>query len=83
MTPDLAQPVAAWLARFEQALRAPGEAQLRALFREDAHWRDVLALSWDIRTQSGAHALLEDVRKMVQDAKQKEGFTLRQPGVAR
>lgn len=63
MTPDLAQPIAGWLARFEQALRGPGEAELRALFREDSHWRDVLALTWDIRTHSGAGTLLPELRR--------------------
>ena len=63
MTPDLEQPAAGWLARFEQALREPGEAALHALFRENSHWRDVLALTWDIRTHSGADALLPDLRR--------------------
>ena len=63
MTPDLEQPAARWLARFEQALRAPGEAPLRALFREDSHWRDVLALTWSIRTLSGTDTLLPELQR--------------------
>ena len=63
MTPDQEQPAARWLARFEQALRAPGEAPLRALFREDGHWRDVLALTWDIRTHSGAGTLVPELKR--------------------
>jgi putative flavoprotein involved in K+ transport len=62
LTPDSAQPVAAWLARFEHALKERADAPLRALFREDAHWREVLALTWDIRTHSGANALLPELR---------------------
>jgi putative flavoprotein involved in K+ transport len=46
-----------WLARFEQALAAPDEAALRALFHEESHWRDVLAFTWRIRTASGRDAL--------------------------
>jgi putative flavoprotein involved in K+ transport len=63
LTPDLAQPVAAWLARFEQALGEAGEAALRTLFREDGHWRDVLAPTWDLRTYSGADALVPALRR--------------------
>ncbi len=64
MTPDLEQLAGRWLARFEQALHAPGEAALRALFRADSHWRDVLAFTWDIRTYSGADALLPELRRL-------------------
>src|SRR5438093_6757930 len=39
-----------WLADFEQALAAPSDAGLRALFPPDCHWRDVLALTWTIQT---------------------------------
>lgn len=45
---------ARWLAAFEAALRAADAAALAALFRPDAHWRDLLAFSWEIRTLSGA-----------------------------
>jgi thioredoxin reductase len=62
LTPDLEQRVGRWLARFEQALREPGAASLRALFREDSHWRDVLALTWTIRTLSGADTLLPELQ---------------------
>jgi putative flavoprotein involved in K+ transport len=62
LTADLQQLAGGWLVRFEQALREPGEAALRALFREDSHWRDVLALTWDLRTRSGADALVPELR---------------------
>jgi putative flavoprotein involved in K+ transport len=42
-----------WLADFEQALAAPGDAGLRALFPPDCYWRDVLALTWTIQTLGG------------------------------
>ena len=44
-----------WLARFERALASP--AELRDLFRPDSHWRDVLALTWHIRTVDGVDAV--------------------------
>ena len=46
-----------WLARFETALRAGDHAALKALFIDDSHWRDVLALSWRIQTVSGVETL--------------------------
>jgi putative flavoprotein involved in K+ transport len=52
-----------WLGRFETTLREADDAALKSLFIEDAHWRDVLALSWRIQTVSGneivAKALIE------------------------
>jgi cation diffusion facilitator CzcD-associated flavoprotein CzcO len=47
-----------WLARFEQALTESDDALLASLFHADSHWRDVLALTWRIRTVSGADAIL-------------------------
>jgi cation diffusion facilitator CzcD-associated flavoprotein CzcO len=55
---DIATTVTHWLARFENALAQPGGGLLKTLFHPDSHWRDVLALSWDIQTVSGADAIL-------------------------
>jgi putative flavoprotein involved in K+ transport len=44
-----------WLGRFERALA--DRAALRALFHADSHWRDVLALTWDLRTVDGGDAI--------------------------
>jgi putative flavoprotein involved in K+ transport len=55
---DLAPAVDAWLARFERALGARDDAALRALFHPDSYWRDLLALTWRIRTVSGREAIL-------------------------
>jgi len=46
-----------WLARFEGALADCDDALLKTLFRADSHWRDVLALTWDIGTVSGSDAV--------------------------
>src|SRR5687768_7722450 len=50
-----------WLARFEAALGARDAASLRNLFQADSHWRDVLALTWRIRTWSGPEELVEQL----------------------
>ncbi len=46
-----------WLDRFNAALADPGPASLSALFVEDSHWREVLALSWELKTVSGREAI--------------------------
>jgi len=50
---SLTEVVDGWLARMEAALCAGDAAALGALFEEDGHWRDVLALTWKIGTVSG------------------------------
>ena len=60
-TDDIAIAADNWLARFESALAKPGGCPLKALFHPDSHWRDVLALSWDIQTISGADAILAEL----------------------
>ena len=46
-----------WLGKFEHALSARDAFTLESLFHRDSHWRDVLALTWHIRTLSSAHAI--------------------------
>jgi putative flavoprotein involved in K+ transport len=61
-TDDISIAVDNWLARFESALAKPGGGLLKTLFHPDSHWRDVLALSWNIQTVSGADAILSELR---------------------
>ncbi len=58
-TQDIATGVANWLTEFEQALAAADAGGLRDLFHADSYWRDVLALSWRIRTLNGRDAILQ------------------------
>ena len=53
-----------WLARFEAALRLRDPARLQSLFHADSHWRDVLALTWHIRTVSGSAAVVADLLRI-------------------
>lgn len=63
--PDTTDPQAAaarrtakgWLQRFDAALRAGDATAAAGLFLPDAHWRDVLAFTWDIRTANGRPAI--------------------------
>jgi cation diffusion facilitator CzcD-associated flavoprotein CzcO len=59
----LSRAVAQWLADFEQALRSPDGRSLEALFRPDAHWRDLLALTWRVGTVSGAQKIVEGLKR--------------------
>jgi cation diffusion facilitator CzcD-associated flavoprotein CzcO len=59
---------ARWLADFEKALRASDLALLAALFRHDAHWRDLLALTWRVQTVSGSEKVLEGLKRHAQSA---------------
>ena len=54
-----------WLARFEKALAEPDDILLETLFHPDSHWRDVLALTWHIRTVSGLDAILRALKAHV------------------
>jgi putative flavoprotein involved in K+ transport len=60
-TDDIAIAADNWLVQFERALAQPGGGLLKTLFHPDSHWRDVLALSWDIQTVSGADAILAEL----------------------
>jgi cation diffusion facilitator CzcD-associated flavoprotein CzcO len=59
----LSRAVAQWLADFEQALRSPDESSLAVLFRPDAHWRDLLALTWRVGTVSGTPKIIESLKR--------------------
>jgi Pyridine nucleotide-disulphide oxidoreductase len=51
-----------WLAQFERAFAEPDDALLKTLFHSDSHWRDVLALTWQIRTVNGVEAILGELK---------------------
>jgi putative flavoprotein involved in K+ transport len=54
--------VTRWLAEFEKALSASDDASLEALFRPDAHWRDLLVFTWQVQTVSGARMILDRLK---------------------
>src|SRR5690242_15563270 len=64
-----------WLEQFERALVAPQDDALRALFHADAYWRDVLALTWRIRTTSGRESLVANIRAQARRVRA-SGFSL-------
>jgi len=62
-----------WLAQFERALAEPDNVLLKTLFHADSYWRDVLALTWHIRTVNGADAIVRELKAHVGQA-QPSGF---------
>src|SRR5204862_2335605 len=58
-----------WLARFERALTEPDGRLLKTLFHPDSYWRDVLALTWHIKTVEGRDAILREMPAHVARAK--------------
>ena len=64
-TDSVATTVDRWLAQFERALAERDDVLLATLFHADSHWRDVLALTWDIRTVSGLDAIVKALRAHV------------------
>jgi putative flavoprotein involved in K+ transport len=51
-----------WLADFETALAGSDWEGLAALFLADSHWRDVLAVTWDVQTVSGADRIVDALK---------------------
>jgi len=66
---SLATVVEFWLAQFESALAEGDERRLKPLFLPESHWRDVLALTWDIRTTSGVDAILRELGARCHEAR--------------
>jgi hypothetical protein len=49
--------VTAWLGEFGAALALGEASRIARLFASDCHWRDILALTWNLRTISGADGI--------------------------
>ncbi len=70
-----ARAVEQWLVAFEGALNDPRGSALRALFHDDSHWRDVLALTWRIETVNGSASLSGSLREAAERARPR-GFRI-------
>lgn len=64
-----------WLERFEKALSAGDWRAVETLFHPDSHWRDILALTWDIGTVSGS-ADIADALKLHAPRADASGFAV-------
>jgi len=61
-TDDVSIATENWLTQFESALATSDDTLLKTLFHPESHWRDVLALSWNIQTINGAEAILRALK---------------------
>lgn len=52
-----------WLGAFAAALAADDPAALNKLFLADAHWRDLVALTWRIKTFSSKARIVDELRR--------------------
>ena len=67
-TDDISIAARDWLMAFEAALATPG-GNLEQLFHGESFWRDVLALSWNIKTVNGRQAILKGLKLHAQRAR--------------
>ena len=58
-----------WLAQFDGALATADDGLLKTLFHSDSHWRDALALSWNLQTLNGADAILRELKPLAAAAR--------------
>ena len=61
------QAAGAWLADFNSALEKQDVDAVMALFGDDSYWRDLVAFTWNIRTQEGTEAIREMLKARLAD----------------
>ena len=49
--------IAAWLSNFEESISSGDIDCLKSLFTEDSYWRDLVSLTWNIKTMEGRDAI--------------------------
>ena len=62
---SISEMIARWLAQFERVLSAGDWPAVKTLFHPECHWRDVLALTWDIQTVSGADQIVASMKSHI------------------
>ncbi|HEX6144227.1 MAG TPA: NAD(P)/FAD-dependent oxidoreductase [Geminicoccaceae bacterium] len=67
MGTEATERVRGWLARFEAALREGDADAVAALFGDECYWRDLVSLTWNIRTFEGRDAIRELVAATAPD----------------
>jgi len=58
-----------WLTGVSGIPTSPDDVLLKTLFHADSYWRDLLALTWRIRTVNGADAILRGLRAHIGSAR--------------
>ena len=73
--------VTRWLLLFEQAVSSASSDTLRELVHEDCHWRDLLAVTWQVKTVSGLRNILALIQSFTPDTRP-YGFQITQDHAA-
>jgi thioredoxin reductase len=60
---SIATTAESWLAQLDEALAGTARARLETLFHADSCWRDVLALTWRIKTVNGSEAISRELAR--------------------
>ena len=63
------QAASTWLADFDNALQRQDLDAVMALFGDDCYWRDLVAFTWNIRTQEGRDAIRQMLQARLADVK--------------
>ncbi|MEO1491141.1 MAG: NAD(P)/FAD-dependent oxidoreductase [Pseudomonadota bacterium] len=61
--------VSAWLSGLEAAMAAGDAAGAAAMFDEDCYWRDLVLMTWNIKTMEGQDAIAEMLTATLDNAK--------------
>ena len=78
---SLEDQVTRWLLLFEQAVSSASSDTLRELVHEDCHWRDLLAVTWQVKTVSGLRNILALIQSFTPDTRP-YGFQITQDHAA-
>ena len=73
--------VTRWLLLFEQAVSSASSDTLRELVHEDCHWRDLLAVTWQVKPVSGLRNILALIQSFTPDTRP-YGFQITQDHAA-
>ncbi len=63
IAPSLSEEIDRWLSAFEKAFSGKDTSSLTSLFHADSHWRDLVALTWHIKTFSGPTRIVDELRR--------------------
>ena len=66
---NLTDEVIAWLGKLEVALRNEDANEATALFDTECYWRDLVSLTWNIRTVEGRQGIAEMLKAVVPTAR--------------
>tara|TARA_Y100000994_G_scaffold216193_1_gene192922 strand:+ start:1734 stop:3521 length:1788 start_codon:yes stop_codon:yes gene_type:complete len=66
---ELEDIITKWLTNFEQAIFDKNYPTLKLLFNTDSYWRDLLAFTWHVTTESGADKIAKSLVEYSPDIK--------------